>query len=102
MIPELREQYNSRFTEKKYQSYLDRLDERFKMHIEFRVCETPCFVPKSVQQQCEQAAIELTLQAHDPGYLKLSDATLKPEYTVANQPARSMFMVVDFAMTYGP
>jgi hypothetical protein len=101
MIPELREEYNRRFTEAKYRSYLERLDERFRMHIPFRVCETPCFVPKYVKQQCEQAAVELTLQAHDPAYLKLSDATLKPAYTVASQPERSMFTVVDFAMTRG-
>src|SRR4051794_39236808 len=102
MIPELREWYNGTFTEKKYQSYLERLDNRFGMHIPFRVCETPCFVPKKIQQQCEQAAIELTLQAHDPAYLRLSDQTLRPEYTVANQPERSMFMVIDFAMAKGP
>jgi hypothetical protein len=45
--------------------------------------------------------VELALQAHDPAYLRLSDATLRPEYTVANQPDRSMFLTVDFAMTEG-
>jgi hypothetical protein len=99
MIPELREEYNRRWTERKYQHYLQRLDARFGMHIEFRVCETPCFVPKELQRQCEEAAIELTLMAHDPEYLKRSDATLAPEYTVAGQPERAMFCVVDFAVT---
>jgi hypothetical protein len=99
MIPDLREEFNRRWTERKYQRYLERLDARFGMHIEFRVCETPCFVPKELQQQCEQAAIELTMQAHDPEYLKRSDATLLPEHTVAGQPDRSMFCVVDFAVT---
>jgi len=101
MIPELRRYFNSTFTERRYRNFLERLDHRCRTAISFRVCETPCFVPKEIQRQCEEAAVELALQAHDPRYLELSDATLLPEYTVANQPSRSMFLTVDFAMTAG-
>ena len=101
MIPELRDEFNSRFTEERYRSFLGRLDYRCRTTIPFRVSETPCFIPKELQQVCEEAAIELTIQAHDPAYLKRSDATLRPEYTVAGQPERAMFMTVDFAMTEG-
>ncbi len=102
MIPELRRYFNSTFTERRYQHFLERLDHRCRTQIGFRVCETPCFVPKYLQRQCEEAAIELALQAHDPEYLRHSDATLRPEYTVANQPSRSTFLTVDFAITPGP
>lgn len=102
MVPELREYFNSTFSERRYQQMLERLDHRCRTRISFRVCETPCFVPKDLQQQCEQAAVELALQAHEPEYLRRSDATLRPEYTVANQPERSMFLTVDFAVTPGP
>lgn len=101
MLPELRRYFNDNFTEQRYRSFLERLDHRCRTSIPFRVCETPCFVPKEIQRQCEEAAVELALQAHDPAYLRLSDATLRPEYTVANQPDRSMFLTVDFAMTEG-
>lgn len=99
MVPELRRYFNSVFTERRYRTFLERLNHRCRTQISFRVCETPCFVPRDIQRQCEEAAVELALQAHDPHYLALSDATLLPEYTVANQPARSMFLTVDFAMT---
>jgi hypothetical protein len=102
MVPELRHYFNSTFTERRYRNFLERLDHRCRTPISFRVCETPCFVPREIQRQCEEAAVELALQAHDPAYLALSDATLRPEYTVANQPSRSMFLTVDFAMTAGP
>ncbi len=102
MIPELRRYFNDvAFTERRYQSFLERLNHRCRTDIRFRICETPCFVPKAIQQQCEAAAVELALQAHDPAYLALSDATLRPEYTVANQTDRSTFLTVDFAMTVG-
>lgn len=101
MLPELRRYFNSTFSESRYQQFLERLDYRCRTRIKFRVCETPCFVPKELQRQCEEAAVELALQAHHPDYLRRSDATLRPEYTVANQPSRSMFMTVDFAVTPG-
>lgn len=102
MIPELRQEFNARFTEQRYRSFLERLDYRCRTAIPFRVSETPCFIPREMQRQCEEAAIALTVQAHDPAYLERSNLTLRPEYTVAGQPDRSMFMTVDFAMTEGP
>src|SRR5437764_13116871 len=98
MIPELRKRFNRDFSDKKYSKYLERLDNRFGAHISFRVCETPFFVPKAIQEECERAAIELTFRAHDPAYLATSDATLHPEITVASQSAHSLFTVVDFAL----
>jgi len=102
MIQELRERFNAEFTPKRYRALLERLDYRCRTEISFRICETPMFVPKRIQTECEEAAIELAVQAHRPEYLKLSDATLRPEYTVAGQPDRARFITVDFAMTPGP
>lgn len=99
MIPELRREYNERFTEAHYRRFLERLDHRLRRPVTFRVSETPCFVPKRLQEQCEEAAISLAMQAHAPDYLRASDATLRPEYTVAGQPERSLFITVDFAVT---
>ncbi len=102
MIPELRERYNREFTERKFATFLERLDYRVRLPIEFRVCETPLFVPKEIQQLCEDAAVDLTLRAHSPEYLKYTDATLYPEITVPGQPGHAAFIAVDFAMTLGP
>ncbi len=99
MVPQLRTFFNDSFSEASYRQFLERLDDRCRTRIEFRVCETPCFVPFAVQRECEQAAIDLTLAAHRPEYLALSDRTLRPEYTVANQDAHSTFLTIDFAMT---
>ncbi|KXK54071.1 MAG: hypothetical protein IPM61_09565 [Chlorobi bacterium] len=101
MIPELRKEFNERFTARKYELFKQRLTERCRAEIGFRISETPFFVPRHIQQACEQGAVELAMLAHDPEYLKLSDATLQPEYAVPNQTDRSMFLVVDFAMAEG-
>lgn len=101
MIPELRKEFNERFTARKYELFQQRLTDRCRAEVGFRICETPFFVPRHIQQACEQGAVELAMLAHDPEYLKLSDATLQPEYAVPNQTDRSMFLVVDFAMAEG-
>ena len=101
MIPELRKEFNARFTERKYQLFQQRLTERCRAEIGFRICETPFFVPRHIQQGCEEGAVELAMLAHDPDYLAISDAALQPEHTVRNQTERAMFFVVDFAMAEG-
>jgi hypothetical protein len=98
MIPELRRAFNESFSERKYNRFRERLDHRCRSAIPFRIAETPLFVPKEIQRECEQAAIALALQVHDPEYLRASDATLVPEYTAANQTERSTFLTIDFAM----
>ncbi|MBC8144023.1 MAG: hypothetical protein H7X80_00480, partial [bacterium] len=98
MIPELRREFNASFSERSYQSFRERLDYRCRSPIPFRIAETPVFVPRTIQRQCEEAAVALALQVHSPLYLGASDAALKPEYTGANQTDRSTFLTVDFAM----
>ncbi|MCE2504657.1 MAG: hypothetical protein J4G05_11475 [Chlorobi bacterium] len=100
MIKELREQFNRDFNDEIFSSFLRRLDDRVRLKIQFRVCETPLFVPKHVQQTCEETAVELALRLHEPEYLALSDRTLHPKIEVAGQPDHASFIAVDFAMTY--
>ena len=45
MIPHLRNLFNDFFTEEKYQSFLADLNAKHPGTIEFRVAETPVFVP---------------------------------------------------------
>ena len=46
MIPKIREQFNNNFSEKKYQEFLNDLNSKHPGEIEFRVAETPVFIPK--------------------------------------------------------
>ena len=101
MISEYREEYLSRFSERKWSLFMDRLNRRFGVPINFVVNRTPLFVPGSFQRACEEAAIEFTLRLHDPEYLKQSDRALRPDITVPNQPHHASFTSVDFALTRG-
>src|SRR5208283_6038714 len=67
--------------------------------ISFRVSETPVFVPKALLDQMAQYGRELVTQLlTDPKYLRVSDKTVPPEYNVANESPRPMFVSVDFGV----
>ena len=72
MIPSLRKQFNERFTSDKYQTFLKRMAERCGVPVEFRVAETPCFLPKALLEQMAQYGAELIHQLETPEYRKAS------------------------------
>ncbi|WP_263365418.1 hypothetical protein [Edaphobacter bradus] len=99
MIPALREEFNRNYTPEKYRHFLDALDKRCGSHVGFRVCETPCFLPKTLLDQMAQYGRELVLQlVDDPQYLRASDASIPPQYKVANESRLPMFLQVDFGL----
>jgi hypothetical protein len=99
MIPELRRQFNDRFTPERYQCFLKMLDDGSGTHVKFRNCETPCFFPRPLIERMEQDGRELIQQLMAPEYLKRSDATIPAEYRVPNEDARPLFIQVDFGLT---
>ena len=46
MVPSLRKDFNKNFTKEKYEAFLKDLNSVHEGAIEFRVAETPVFVPK--------------------------------------------------------
>jgi hypothetical protein len=99
MVPALREEFNRNFTPAKYQSFMDALAKSCGAPIQFRVSETPCFLPKELLERMAQYGHELTQQLlTNPRYLRVSDKTVPPQYNVANESPRPMFVSVDFGL----
>jgi hypothetical protein len=99
MIPALREGFNRHYTPQKYQGFLDSLAEVSGTPISFRVSETPCFVPKALLDQTAVYGSELVMQLlNSPKYMRVSDKAVPPEYNVANESVRPMFVSVDFGL----
>ncbi len=102
MVPALREEFNRNFTTTKYQNLLQSLDKISETHIEYRVSETPCFVPKPLVDQMSDYGRDLILQlANNPTYRKLSDVSVPAKYNVANESRRPMWVAVDFGLVRG-
>ncbi len=99
MIPSLRRQFNENFTSEKYQTFLRQIDDACGTHVQFRLCETPCFFPKQLIDQMAEDGKELIRQLVDsPEYLAHSDESIPAEFDVPNEAAHPMFVQVDFGM----
>jgi hypothetical protein len=99
MVPALRADFNARFTEEKYQQFLNTLDELSRCHVDFRVAETPCFIPKQLLDEMASIGIELTHQLIDnPRYMALSAASIPEKWTLLNESRTPLFMTVDFGL----
>ncbi|MBM2839658.1 MAG: hypothetical protein HW412_186 [Bacteroidetes bacterium] len=99
MIPHLRSEFNRHFTEEKYQLFLKRLDAICGCHVDFRVSETPVFVPTPLMKMMEQAGKEIITQlVSNAGYQKLAAKTIPPEFNAPNETPRPLFAAVDFGL----
>ena len=99
MIPSFRKQFNADFTPEKYHTFLQRIDEACGTHVQFRLSETPCFFPKSLLDRMAEDGKELIRQlVESPDYLARSNQSIPDEFRVPNEPARPLFVQVDFGL----
>src|SRR5687768_13539511 len=98
MIPELRYQFNKQFSEAKYNAYINELSNVFPGQMEFRVAETPIFVPKEFTQDLLTACESIIDTITDPSYIQRSEVSIPQHLKVPGQDAHPHFMVFDFAV----
>jgi len=99
VIPDLRIRFNRSFTLERYASLLAWLQEHCGVRVEFRVSETPIFVPLSLLEEMANAGAEL---AHAligrADYLAAARQAIPPAYRVAGNTAHPHFLTADFAL----
>src|SRR5258705_3937329 len=98
MIPALRQQFNANFTPEKYQRLLKVMEERCGTPVQFRVCETPMFLPLPLLDQMCEYGKELIQQLNGIEYRKASSDAIPEQFKVARETARPSFVQVDFGL----
>lgn len=99
MIPSLRDIFNRAYTDEKHQLLLKRLDALCGTPVDFRVSETPCFIPRYLMEAMQKAGAEIIQQiVSNKEYLKKSAAVIPPEYNVPNGSSHPLFVSVDFGL----
>jgi hypothetical protein len=99
MIPSLRRSYNDSFTEEKYRSYRHRLETQAGCPIEFRLCETPVFLPPSLRDEMVRAATEIWTELSTPVSLRRSLEAVPAPLDVPGAGDYPLFAQADFAVT---
>ena len=98
MLPELRKAFNARFTNDKYRALLASMEQRCGVPVKFRVCETPCFLPRLLLDQMAQYGKELIHQLDSLEYHKASEAAIPAEFNAPNEAPHTLFAQVDFGL----
>jgi hypothetical protein len=98
MLPEIRNQFNKNFSEKKYQDFLADLDSKHPGEIDFRVAETPVFVSKSFTKKMIDACEAIVDIITEPGFKKLTENAIPKGEKVPNENDHTDFIAFDFGV----
>ena len=103
MISELRQGFNRKYEPWRYQRLRELVEGRCGSPVEFRIAETPVFLPQTALEEMAAAGAELTRRLMgDPGYLEAARKAIPDGYLVANQTAHPHFLTADFALVETP
>jgi hypothetical protein len=99
LIPELRTEFNAKFSRAAYEELQASLARRCGSPIQFRVAETPIFVPRSILDEMAKQGAAMThhLMAYRE-YLSSARRAIPTGYDVAGQTPHPHFLTADFAM----
>ena len=98
MVPELRRQFNESFSKEKYQQYINDLGNIYPGHLDFRVAETPVFIPKEFTQKMLDACDAIVDVIKTPEYFQQSEKAIPPQLRVPNEDAQPQFICFDFGI----
>ncbi len=103
MIPELRAQFNRKFCKEGYDSLLALLERRCGTAVEYRIAETPIFVPLELLNEMAAAGAEMTHRLMgNASYLAAARQASPADYRVAGETAHPNFLTADFALVRNP
>jgi hypothetical protein len=99
VISELRRQFNARFQPADYSALLARLEDVCGVKVEFRVAETPIFIPLGLLEEMAGAGAQLTESLlGDADYLAAARGAIPTGFCAADETAHPHFLTADFAL----
>ena len=98
MHPALRSRFNADFTPEKYAAVLRCVNETEKWPADFRVSETPIFLPDEFTNEVVDAANEIVRQTRTRQFAKQTASAIPAGLEVPNESAHPNFLVVDFGI----
>src|SRR5664279_583305 len=98
MIPAIRKAYNEAFTREKYEAFLKDLDAAHPGQVDFRVAETPIFVPKDFTKKMLDACESIVDIIADPGFKELTKKAIPKNIRVPGENDHTHFIAFDFGI----
>lgn len=98
MISAPRQAFNAAFTPQRYQEMLADMDQQLPGQLDFRIAETPVFVPAALRDKLIQAGRDIIDVLQQPNFKELTDKAIPPSQCVPNEDAHAEFLTFDFAV----
>lgn len=97
MVAELRQDFNRQFTEEKYRAFLQEMNSNH-VPIEFRIAETPVFVPKDFKKQMLDACESIVDLIIAPGFKSSTEKAIPESLCVPGENNYPHCIVFDFGI----
>lgn len=98
MIKSIRDQYNKAFTEADYQKFVHACQDKYDKTIEFKVCETPIFIPSDFKTKVLAAGEEIIDLICNPAFKQTSKKAIPENCFVPGEEGNPAFIALDFGI----
>ncbi len=98
MHKQAREAFNNSFTEKGYEEFVESLSSAFPGQLDFRVAETPVFIPKELTNKILQTSEEIIGTLLSPDFRAKTDRAVPANQNVPGENAHTSFLAIDYAV----
>src|SRR5688572_4465133 len=98
MVSSLRKDFNKKFTESRYADYVGQLEGLHPRALDFRVAETPVFVPKNFTDKMLSACEEIIDVIISPEFIDLTNRSIPPDLEIPGETKHSHFIAFDFGV----
>ena len=98
MIPEHRHSFNAAFSPARYPEMMADVERQFPGQLDFRVAESPVFVPAALRDKLVAAGESIIREIEKPTFKQLTEAAIPGHQRVPNEDERPEFLTFDFAV----
>lgn len=98
MVPELRKEFNTKFTPELYAKQIADLEARAGCSIDFRIAETPIFLSVEVAARAGRLAEEILARSVSNELQEIGKTAIPDQWNFGGQTKRPLFAAVDFAI----
>lgn len=98
MISAPRQVFNAAFTPQRYQQMLADMDQQLPGQLDFRIAETPVFVPAALRDKLIRAGQDIIDVLQQPNFKELTEGAIPPSQRVPNEDTHAEFLTFDFAV----
>ncbi|WP_149244006.1 hypothetical protein [Dyadobacter sp. 32] len=93
-----RKEFNASFSEKAYEQFVKAIDSDYPGQLDFRIAETPVFIPIALKNHIISACEEIIETLVSPGFIKQTERAVPDNQRVPNENGHSSFLAIDFAI----